>query len=85
MARNITLSIVEATFNEVLKETEHISPKMIELIENKLQNECGDMRYKLVAYAASIIVLLCLVFMFLNTMFILIGNKKSGKQNILDN
>lgn len=53
MARNITLSIVEATFNEVLKETEHISPKMIELIENKLQNECGDMRYKLVAYAAS--------------------------------
>lgn len=39
MARNITLSIVEAT---VLKETEHISPKTIELIENKLQNECGD-------------------------------------------
>ena len=53
MARNITLSIVEATFNEVLKETEHISPKTIELIENKLQNECGDIKYKLVAHAAT--------------------------------
>lgn len=53
MTRNINLSIVEAVFNEVLKETEHISPKTIELIENKLQNECGSVKYKLVVYAAS--------------------------------